>query len=124
MQPVGFDYEIKTILWISGSDLMNYHNLVSRHYDAKCRGAAAVGGFLHGWATRWLMTHSVDMEWAELCKTIKASGQDKEIMVNASQDNLGTLAKICEPEAGMQYKKFLDLIEAGADEYHRLKPQN
>lgn len=52
MKHDGYSYDVSARLTLTKREVDELRELASFHYDGRCKGEAAVGGFLYGWSMR------------------------------------------------------------------------
>ena len=121
MQLKEFDYDVFLMVDISGHELLFLTKLSLRHYDATCRAAGMVGGFLYGFCNHW--GFAADGEWN--CDIAGAPNLERIETIKMKGRELDTLAKICEYNFDeknlLTPSDFVLLLNCRKLEYNRLK---
>lgn len=107
MRQTAFDYNISARVRLSFAEVQHLLEQSALHYDAECRRAGVLGGFIYGWRNHFDPDRP-------------APGDEVEL--RASLDELDTVAKILEQPGGngQLYKEVTEVAQRLRDEWRRM----
>lgn len=108
MKLTGFDYDVITLVTMSGHEVIRLMGLADGHYDRKCKAAGEQGGFLYGFMNNWSLGDQMSL--------------DDEIELSITGHELGTLGKISEQESPSETfnTQFLAFLNSRVIEYNEI----